>query len=66
MGLWRQLEERILAGVGGYQRVLGGTVVRRFNIIRFPNERNKSGSISSSMRNFSEFIEDLELLEPPV
>ena len=30
-----------------------------FNTIRFPNERRRGGRISSSMRRFSEVIDDL-------
>ena len=32
-----------------------------FNITRFPNERNREGRITGSMRRFSQVIDDLEL-----
>lgn len=37
-----------------------------FNAIRLPSEHNRFGSFSKSMRDFSEFIEDLELKDPLV
>ena len=34
-------------------------------MIRFPNERRKRGRVSSSMRRFSEVIDDLDLRDLP-
>ncbi|RVW70775.1 Elongation factor 1-gamma [Vitis vinifera] len=36
-----------------------------FNMIRFPNERRRGGRVSSSMRRFSEVIDELELRDLP-
>ena len=37
-----------------------------FNIIRFPEERNREGRISGPMRRFSQIIDDLELKDLPL
>ena len=37
-----------------------------FNVIRFPNKRNREGRISSSMRRFSQIIDKLELKDVPL
>ena len=37
-----------------------------FNMIRFPNERRRGGRVSSSMRRFSEVIDELELRDLPL
>ena len=37
-----------------------------FNLVRFPEERNKGGGLIASMRRFSEVIEDLELRDFPL
>lgn len=37
-----------------------------FNVIRFPVERLGCNSISRNMRRFSDFIDDLELVDPPL
>lgn len=39
---------------------------RDFNITRFPMEWNKSSRLSSTMRRFSEIIEELELRDLPL
>ena len=36
------------------------------NVTRFPDERNKEGRILSSMRRFSQVIEELELKDLPL
>ena len=35
-------------------------------MIRFPNERRRGGRVSSSMRRFSEVIDDLDLTDLPL
>ncbi|RVX19759.1 Transposon TX1 uncharacterized 149 kDa protein [Vitis vinifera] len=37
-----------------------------FNLIRFPNESRRGGRLSSSMRRFSEVIDDLDLRDLPL
>ena len=37
-----------------------------FNVVRFPCERRKGGIISSSIRHFSEVMEELELSDIPL
>ena len=37
-----------------------------FNMIRFPRERNREGSISGSMRRFSQVIDELNLKDIPL
>ena len=37
-----------------------------FNVTCFPNERNREGRISSSMRRFSQVIDELELKDIPL
>ncbi|KAL6327470.1 hypothetical protein AAG906_020066 [Vitis piasezkii] len=37
-----------------------------FNMIRFPNESRRAGRLSSSMRRFSEVIDDLDLRDLPL
>ncbi|RVX21004.1 hypothetical protein CK203_002724 [Vitis vinifera] len=37
-----------------------------FNVIRFPSERSRDGRVSSSMRRFSEVIDDLDLRDLPL
>ena len=39
---------------------------RDFNMIRFPNEHRRGGRVSSSMRRFSEVIDDLDLRDLPL
>ena len=41
-------------------------MVGDFNAIRFPEERNKGGSLNSAMRRFYEVLEDLELRDLPL
>ena len=35
-------------------------------MIRFPSERSRDGRVSSSMRRFSEVIDDLDLRDLPL
>ena len=42
--------------------VIGGD----FNIIRFPEERNREGRITMSMRRFSQIIDEQELKDIPL
>ena len=37
-----------------------------FNVTRFPNERNREGRISCSMRRFCQVIDELELKDIPL
>ena len=41
-------------------------MVYDFNMIKFPNERRRGGRVSSSMRKFSEMIDDLDLRDLPL
>ncbi|WMV19159.1 hypothetical protein MTR67_012544 [Solanum verrucosum] len=37
-----------------------------FNVVRFPSEKKNCNRITKSMENFSDFIEDMELVDPPL
>ncbi|RVW46613.1 Transposon TX1 uncharacterized 149 kDa protein [Vitis vinifera] len=37
-----------------------------FNLVRFPEEHSRGGSLTASMRRFSEVVEDLELRDYPL
>ena len=39
----------------------GGVGGDDFNVLRCPGERNREGRMTSCMRRFSQFIDDLEL-----
>ena len=36
------------------------------NVVRFPSERRGGSRLTSAMQNFSEFIEDLNLIDLPL
>ena len=55
-------ELRAIRGLWSDLWCIGGD----FNITRFPNERNREGRITDSMRRFSQVIDDLELKDFPV
>lgn len=54
------LELGSVRGLWGDPWCIGGD----FNITRFPNERNRVGLLPSSMRRFSDVIEELEQKGP--
>lgn len=37
-----------------------------FHVVRFPSEKKNCNRITKSMENFSDFIEDMELVDPPL
>ena len=41
-------------------------ISEHFNVIHFPNKRSREGRISSSMRRFSQIINELELKDLPL
>ena len=53
--LWEELGA--IRGLWGDPWCIGGD----FNMLRFPNERNKEGRITGSMRRFSQVINDLDM-----
>ena len=60
-----------MGGFGGHKRFMGGAVDPwciggDFNEIRFPTERNRERRIMSSMRRFSQMIDELELKDLPL
>ncbi|RVW91675.1 LINE-1 reverse transcriptase-like [Vitis vinifera] len=57
---WEEL--RAIRGLWTDPWCIGGD----FNMIRFPNERIRGGRVSSSMRRFSEVIDELELRDLPL
>lgn len=58
--LWEELS--VVAFCWGVPWCVGGD----FNVVRFPHERMGCNSISRNMRRFSDFINDLELVDPPL
>ena len=58
--LWEDL--CAIRGLWGDPRCVGGD----FNVIRFLEERNRVDKISSSMRRFSQIINELELMDLPL
>ena len=58
--MWEDLGA--IRGLWGEPWCIGGD----FNVIRFLGERNKMGRISSSMRRFSQVIDELELKDLPL
>ena len=58
--MWEDLGA--IRGLWGEPWCIGGG----FNVIRFLGERNKMGRISSSMRRFSQVIDELELKDLPI
>ena len=51
-----------IRGLWGDPWCIGGD----FNIIRFPNERNREGKLLGYMRRFSQVLDDLELKDLPL
>jgi len=37
-----------------------------FNVVRFPSEKKNCNKITKAMEDFSDFIEDMELVDPPL
>lgn len=37
-----------------------------FNMVKYPKEHSRGGGLSTSMRRFSEVVEDLELRDFPL
>ena len=55
-----------IKGLLGWGGGGGGASWGDFNVIRFPEECSKEGRANSTMRRFSEVIEDLELRDLPL
>ena len=49
----------------GYGRIHGVLGVD-FNVIRFPSKRSSQGRLNRSMRQFLEFIDEMELIDLPL
>ncbi|KAG5531625.1 hypothetical protein RHGRI_026294 [Rhododendron griersonianum] len=62
--LWDELSA-VAFGWGDPSCLGGGGGVGDFNVVRFPDGRMGCNSVSRDMRNFSDFINNLELVDPP-
>ncbi|WMV51457.1 hypothetical protein MTR67_044842 [Solanum verrucosum] len=64
----REEREEVWGELGAVKSLFNGpwVIAGDFNVVRFPSEKKNCNRITKAMEDFSDFIEDMELVDPPL